>query len=215
MLRFIVCYFLLFFGCLLSGILDIYFFEIPGYHRYANSLCRNECFENSEKDFLAFHHLDSVSHFSGIIILIFCFLVYRHQHFYYIHQRYINDIFWPFKTFILRLIIFIICSIPLIIGFVTKYLIDGWFRFLIEITMSCFFFLSYIFLCPLLLKVCQIDFPCDLFMTGYYIKSNKMEEQFKNLPLDFQDDYDTIYLLEKRRKFHIIKIFEENDTKYL
>jgi hypothetical protein len=52
-------------------------------------------------------------------------------------------------------------------------------------------------------------------MTGYYIKSNKMEEQFKILPLDFHDDYDTIYLLKKRRNFYVIKIFEENDTKYL
>ena len=195
-------------------VVNIYTFEKRDYHPYANSLCRSSCFKDSSSDFLSFQHINSISLYTGFLILMFRFLVYKHQHFYYIKERNYKNLFNTPKIFLLRFLIFLVCSVPLIIGVGLKVILKNWTYFIVSCIFSCLFFISYFLLLPFLLKSLNVDFPCDLFLTDYYVQMENLEKVVKGLPFDFKFDYDTISLLEKRRNSHMIKRINQNFRKY-
>lgn len=191
--------------CLILVPINIQNFESKGYHPFALSLCRESCFENKHSDFLSFHHMESISLSMGIIFLTVFFLLYPHQHFYYIKGRHYKDLFSPCKVFMLRLLVTLVSFVPLLIGFMFKLFLNSWTSFLVTSFFSCIFFIFYGTLYPFLLNMLNVDFPCDLFLTGYYIKINHLERIIKSLQFDFRYNYDTISLLEKRRHGEMIK----------
>ena len=192
--------------CLILVPVNIHSFESQGYHPYALSLCRDKCFTNKRKDFLSFHHTKSLSVYVGILALTLIFLLYPHQHFYYIKGRNYKDMFWPCKVLMLRILAIVISSVPLLIGFIIRIFLNSWVNFIVTSLCSCLFFISYATLYPVILKTLNVDFPCDLFLTGYYVKINHLERIIKSLQFDFRYNYDTISLLEKRNHNEMIKV---------
>lgn len=200
-------------ACLILVPVNIQTLENQGYHPFAFSLCKDTCFANKYSDYLSFHHVKSIATYMGIYVLMLVLLLYPHQHFYYIKGRHYKDLFWPCKTLMLRLLAIIVCSVPLIIGLVIRNFLDSWLNFLITSLCSCLFFVCYTTLFPFLLRSLNVDYPCDLFLTGYYVLINHLERMIKSLQFDFRYNYDTICLLDKRNFNNTIKNVDPRDNR--
>lgn len=149
----------------------------------------------------------------GTFVLTLIFLLYPHQHFNYIRGRDFKKLFWPCKVLMLRMLAIVMTSFPLIISVILRLFLTDWVNFLLTSFLNCLFFLSYATLYPFMLKTLNVDYPCDLFLTGYYVAIKHLERVVKSLQFDFRNNYDTIFLVSKRNHHEMIKNVSFEDYK--